>query len=742
MTTDTPWPSSLAVRIPRCLTPAAAALLLATLCLLAGSVRADELRELEFEELDASGIMTDDPEAAVLVVETTVMPLSFFSRGGIRRVREPETGIYHVIVDAGVHHLEISADGYLRLRMPRRNYEPRSGRKIRVRAKPHFGAAAAFDAARPELRLDFTPPSGAEVYVQLDDNPPQKLDFSRGYITLRPVPGTHTVRVYAGGRVWEQTLELEVGEQYREAIALAGGTASDFAAAHPGNLFIESTPPGATVYLNQVEQQGVTPLSLTDLQPGSYQVEVVLAQHLPAAQQGEVRELDYTTIRVELTPNYGRVEVGSQPGGALVYLNDEQRGTTPLSTRLEAGIYPLRLVQEMYHDAHDTLRIEPGTQFSHIYELQPRFGTVDVTSEPAGARVRVDEASWGVTPLRREQVLSGRHVIQVELQGYPPQQREVQVRDAQTHTAHFDLSRSVGYLTATSEPPGATVVVRESGRELGRTPLTRVPLQPGSYTLLFRLPDHDEAVHLVPVAPGDTPRVQVPLTRHVGHVRVESTPSGARILLDGEPRGHTPQVLRDVPTGRHLLRLEREGFDPDTQPVHVQHGVVLDYRVTLGSAGTEAWRARRARARKLAVVPGLGQLVSPGQRWRGLLYAGGIGAAGYLAHDAHTRYDRAQTEYDAALQAYRATYFQAAMDQQHGAALRARDDMGSARRHFTMTLAAAVAVYGVQWLDALLFGGGRLEAFTRPTALAAPDPALPATTTAAGLELAWRFRSP
>ncbi|MBU0641116.1 MAG: PEGA domain-containing protein, partial [Planctomycetes bacterium] len=395
-------------------------LLLAALHLLAVGVEAQDLREMEFENLASTGLVVDDPEAAVLVVETTVTPLSFDSRGGILRVREHEPGVYQVLLKPAVHYVEIRAEGYLVLKLPRWNFEPRSGRKIRVRARPRFGAEGGFDVNRPELRLEFAA-GGQEVYVQLDANPPQKLDFSRGYVALRPTPGTHTVKVFAGGRAWQQTVELEAGQRYQEAVSMAEAAGSTFTASHPGNLFIESNPPGATVYLNQVEQSGVTPVSLTDLQPGTYRIEVVLAQHLAATQQGVVRELEYTTVHVDLTPNYGQVSIGSSPAGALVYLSDEQRGTTPFSARLDAGVYPLRLVRSLYHDAHDTLRIEPGTQLDRTYPLRPAFGTVAVTSEPAGARVVVAGVSWGVTPLRREQVLSARHVVQVELDPYPPQ---------------------------------------------------------------------------------------------------------------------------------------------------------------------------------------------------------------------------------------------------------------------------------------------------------------------------------
>lgn len=711
--------------------------LLAALCLVGGTVRAQELQEMEFEELPSTGLIVDDPEAAVLVVETTVTSLIFNSRGGIRQVREPEPGIYRVFLNPGVHYVEIRAKGYLLLKLPRWNFQPKTGRKIRVRPKPRFGPGAGFDANRPQLRLDYAPDSGQEVYVQLDDNPPQKLDFSRGYITLRPTPGAHTVQVYAGGRTWKRTFDLESGKSYRETVVMSAGTRSEFAAGHPGNLYVESEPPGAAVYLNQVEQPGVTPLSLNDLQPGIYQIEVVLAQHLPASQQVEVKELEYTNVSLELTPNYGQVEIGSTPSGALVYLSDEQRGITPFNVRLDAGVYPLRLVQSLYHEEFDTLRIEPGTKFSRTYPLRPRFGTVEVTSDPPGVRVEAEGVSWGVTPLTREQVLSGRHIVRVELEPYPSQERAVEVRDGQAHKLHFDLSSRIGHLTALSDPPGATVTLKENGRQLGSTPLRQVPLSPGTYTLVFALPDHDTTERTIPVAQGDAPQVEVALVRHVGHLRVETTPPRARIFLDGTARGETPQVIRDLPTGSYSMRIEKEGYDPETRQILIERDEVADQRITLGTAGTEAWKARRNHARKLAVFPGLGQFSSPGQAWRGLLYIAGIGASGYFAYDANTAYDQADQDYQEALQAYRSALDQESIDSHYRSTEQAVDEMDSASKQFTISIAAVGGLYALQWLDAWIAGGGSLQTVRQEDSPIAPFARLDPRK--AHLGLAWRF---
>ena len=44
----------------------------------------------------------------------------------------------------------------------------------------------------------------------------------------------------------------------------------------------------------------------------------------------------------------------------------------------------------------------------------------------------------------------------------------------------------------------------------------------------------------------------------MGELQVESTPAGARVLVDGEERGQTPLMLPDVPAGRHRITLESD----------------------------------------------------------------------------------------------------------------------------------------------------------------------------------------
>jgi hypothetical protein len=119
------------------------------------------------------------------------------------------------------------------------------------------------------------------------------------------------------------------------------------------------------------------------------------------------------------------------------------------------------------------------------------------------------------------------------------------------------LTGTKGTMTIESKPTGAQVKV--DGEVKGVTPLS-VSLDAGA--------------HVVEIAAGGEPRV-LPVTisagatlaqyvelssiSALGRVNIQSTPVGASVLLDGQPRGTTPIDLSDVSAGEHELVLDYNG---------------------------------------------------------------------------------------------------------------------------------------------------------------------------------------
>lgn len=67
----------------------------------------------------------------------------------------------------------------------------------------------------------------------------------------------------------------------------------------------------------------------------------------------------------------------------------------------------------------------------------------------------------------------------------------------------------------------------------------------------------------------------------VGSLQVRSTPSGARLMLDGSEKGKSPQTLAQLQPGEHVLRLELEDHTPEERVVSIEAGRVSSEHVQL-----------------------------------------------------------------------------------------------------------------------------------------------------------------
>jgi len=130
-----------------------------------------------------------------------------------------------------------------------------------------------------------------------------------------------------------------------------------------------------------------------------------------------------------------------------------------------------------------------------------------------------------------------------------------------------------------SVPDGAAVSVND--RYVGQTPLPYSGLSPGTYTVTFSLAGYQDLSTRVTVAGGENAEVVANLRPATGSFFVNSTPSGARVLLDGTGAGYTPVVLANVSAGNHTVTLEKDGYLSVTRQVSPGFGMRAPIDVVL-----------------------------------------------------------------------------------------------------------------------------------------------------------------
>jgi hypothetical protein len=181
-------------------------------------------------------------------------------------------------------------------------------------------------------------------------------------------------------------------------------------------LKVRSNVVGAEVYVDG-ERLGVTPLTKY-LAVGTHQVRVVADRHDPFVRKVELAKDTTFDLLAQLASGAGTLEF-TGPAGARVLVDDVDRGAVPIRLPSPAaGAHRWKVVQPGFELAEGVVEVVAGRNHLVPVVLASSRGVVVVNSRPAGARVRLDGADVGVTPLRMTGVAPGKHAVEVALEGH------------------------------------------------------------------------------------------------------------------------------------------------------------------------------------------------------------------------------------------------------------------------------------------------------------------------------------
>ncbi|OPX62840.1 MULTISPECIES: PEGA domain-containing protein [unclassified Methanoregula] len=142
-----------------------------------------------------------------------------------------------------------------------------------------------------------------------------------------------------------------------------------------------------------------------------------------------------------------------------------------------------------------------------------------------------------------------------------------------------DTPGGTGSMDLKSDPDGASVTV--NGESRGKTPLRLGSLRPGTYMVAFSLPGYRTSSAQVTVQGGAVSEVTAKLGPETGSFFVNSTPAGARVLVDGAAAGFTPLILENITAGSHTITLEKDGYAAATRQVTPASGLRVPVDVAL-----------------------------------------------------------------------------------------------------------------------------------------------------------------
>jgi hypothetical protein len=122
-------------------------------------------------------------------------------------------------------------------------------------------------------------------------------------------------------------------------------------------------------------------------------------------------------------------------------------------------------------------------------------------------------------------------------------------------------------MVLSSSPEETSIVVNNAYK--GKTPLTLEGLPPGTYNVTFSRFGYYPFSTQVRVEPGSVSDVVAHLRQQSGGLAINTSPAGARVIIDDMDAGITPLTITSLSSGNHTLNVSAPGYTSLEMPVHV-----------------------------------------------------------------------------------------------------------------------------------------------------------------------------
>jgi hypothetical protein len=366
---------------------------------------------------------------------------------------------------------------------------------------------------------------------------------------------------------------------------------------------IESSPPGATIYIGDKSCMiGQTPWQ-GKLSPGENSIMVELAGYelqtvtMKVARSRRLQQ-KFVALVKKADPPKIEVKADADPkgvAGAQVWIDGEMKGQAPVIVTVNAGRHLLQLKKdgfETYESWINAIENNTSTLLPTMKEVaKPKFGTIVVEADVPDAEVYIDGNKHpDNTPALISNVIEGLHVIEVRKAPSLPWKQTVQVKATETAKVRADLQSTmhggVGVVRVLSDAQGARAYL--DGTDMGPVPVDIKDVKAGDHIVQVKAPGMQTGEKTVKVAAGSSQIVKFDLNSEsptdVGILKVVSMVPEAQVFIDGAAVGKVP-VEKKISAGEHPVVVRLEGYKQFEQKVRVEAGQTITVQATIKPVG-------------------------------------------------------------------------------------------------------------------------------------------------------------
>lgn len=365
-------------------------------------------------------------------------------------------------------------------------------------------------------------------------------------------------------------------------LAAPGAVAQQHMPPTTGQIYVAVDPAGATVSCNG-KVVDAPPVTISGLQPGEHLIVVSKLGHEEVRRTVELAAGQRVNLEIKLVPLTGLVLVQSNPEKASVEVDGAYRGETPLLIHdLPLGKYRAKVSMPGYLPKEVDLNVENRSPRRVMVDLVSDMATLDLRSQPEGARVVIGGVYKGETPCVADRIPEGEITIEFTKEGHEPHRQTVKVVAGEKQAIEAILAPIPARLAIVSIPAGARVYVNNQFR--GVSPVKMTDLAPGTYRVRAELDGCSPLARDVQLGLAQDLVEEFRLESNTGLLEITTEPADVAVIVDAKEAGHTvakpsqtdrvsePFRLDTLAEGRHEIQLTKKGYFAEGFAVEIVRG--------------------------------------------------------------------------------------------------------------------------------------------------------------------------
>ncbi len=233
-----------------------------------------------------------------------------------------------------------------------------------------------------------------------------------------------------------------------------------------------------------------------------------------------------------------------------------------IDLELVPGSYTLTVASSYFEDETIDFDVRRAEEISFDIKLKPVRGQLSISSDPAGAKIKIDGLEHGETPTIVD-VVGGRREVMISLAGYQTIKDAVEItRTERTAVRDYMLLRQPSELSLNLKPDDGVLLVNGQKTDLGS--IITVPSGVEN-TINYSRPGYISKTKTVVLEPREVKRVDLELKPEYGEVEIISKPV-AEVYINDKKVGESPLTL-DLLAVPQTIALRKQGYRTITKKV-------------------------------------------------------------------------------------------------------------------------------------------------------------------------------